>query len=187
MSSFLRFAGAAALVLSFGLFVRALPVVSVSIPTITGTDAVSVVCAKLSVSIEAHIKALLACGTIADVEAAIKAMIVAIKICSDDLVKIGTGVVVDVDAQASIVACIAALITLIVRVCLQLSVKFGIAAVAALYAELDVCIRLLLGNLDVCIAGIVALIVKACVGVTASLLASINMKVCADIIAKLAL
>lgn len=58
MSSFIRIAGAAAVVLSLGFLVSALPAARASIPAITGTDAVSVVCAKLAVDIEAKILAL---------------------------------------------------------------------------------------------------------------------------------
>lgn len=58
MSSFTRFAGVAVVLLSLGFLVTAIPIVNDSIPAITGTDAVSLVCAKLFVDIEVKIKAL---------------------------------------------------------------------------------------------------------------------------------
>lgn len=56
MSSFIRLAGAAAVVLSLGFLVAAS--VDVNVPAITGKDAVSLVCAKVFVDLEAKIKAL---------------------------------------------------------------------------------------------------------------------------------
>lgn len=58
MSSFIRFAGAAAVILSLGFLVTALPAATTSVPAITGTDAVSLVCAKVLVDIEVKLRAL---------------------------------------------------------------------------------------------------------------------------------
>jgi hypothetical protein len=64
MSSFTRFAGVAVVVLSLGFLVTAFPVLKLdSVPAITGTDAVSLVCAKLFVDIEVKIKALRTCSS----------------------------------------------------------------------------------------------------------------------------
>lgn len=50
------------------------------------------------------------CTTLADLEAKIKVLVALFLALADDLVKIGAGVVVTVEAKASIVACIAAII-----------------------------------------------------------------------------
>ncbi|KAB5588338.1 hypothetical protein CTheo_8224 [Ceratobasidium theobromae] len=182
MSSFIRIAGAAAVVLSLGFLVSALPAARASIPAITGTDAVSVVCAKLAVDIEAKILALAGCGTIAELTVAVHALVAAIQICANDLLRVGAGVVVDVEAKASIVACLVATITLLAQVCVQVSVKFGLTVVAALFAEIDVVVRLLLVNLNICVGGIVALIAKALASVTVGLIAQIHLKLCLGVL-----
>ncbi|CAE6440612.1 unnamed protein product [Rhizoctonia solani] len=188
MSSFLRIAGAAALVISFGLAARALPldILNINISPLNHSDAV---CHALNKMIDADIvvklRACVNAGTIADVKVAIDACVEVIKVCADALLKIDAGVTVDAVAKADIVACIAALITLIVKVCLQLTLKFGVSVVATLFVELDACVRLLLVNLDICIAGILDLIVKACVSVTLGLLAQVKLSLCANLFAGL--
>ncbi|CAE6473751.1 unnamed protein product [Rhizoctonia solani] len=185
MSSFLRIAGAAALVLAFGLAARALPLgtlLDVNIPVLAHTNAV---CETLNTMIEADIVAKLrACvnaATLAELRVAIDACVVVIKACAEALLKVKADVVVDAAVKADIVAFVAAIVTLVVKVCLQLTLKFGVSAVATVCAELDVCVRLLLANLDVCITGILTLIVKACVSVTVDLLAKINLAACANL------
>ncbi|KAJ1308124.1 hypothetical protein OPQ81_003847 [Rhizoctonia solani] len=187
MSSFLRYAGAAALLLSFGLFVQALPVlIDVKVPVPIGTDVVSKVFANLVINgeIEAKLKAIAAINTLVELKALIAVIVTLFKGCADELLKIGAGVVVDVDAQASIVACVAAIITLLVKVFAQVSLKLGITVCAAVFAEVDVCLRALLVNLNICIDGIVTLVVKALVSVTVAVLVGLKLQVCADILAK---
>ncbi|CAE6451159.1 unnamed protein product [Rhizoctonia solani] len=190
MSSFLRFAGAAAIVLSLGLFASALPLLSVNakIQAVVGVDAVCAVFHKLVVdlAIEAKIKALLACATIAELEVAVKALVAVLKICADDLLKVGAGVVVAADAKLSIIACVCSIITLLVQVLVQVCLKFGVAATASLCAQIDVCLRLLLVNLGICITGIVELIVKALATVIVTLCAQVKLDLCVALFAKVA-
>ncbi|CAE6448218.1 unnamed protein product [Rhizoctonia solani] len=190
MSSFFRYAGAAALILSFGLFVQALPVLAdVKIPVPSGTDVVSKALSNLVVDgkLEAKLKALCAIKTLVELKACLAIIVALLKGCADELSKIGAGIIVDVEAQASIVACVYAIITLLVKVCLQISVKFSITAVAALFAEIDVCVRLLLVNLDICVVGILALIVKACVSITLPILDSLKFDACVALLASVGL
>lgn len=59
MSTFTRYAAVAAVVISLGFLVAAAPTPAyVTIPAITGDDAVSLVCAKLAVDIQACFKAI---------------------------------------------------------------------------------------------------------------------------------
>lgn len=51
------------------------------------------------------------CETIAQLEVAVKALVAVCSACADDLLKIGAGVTVDAEARASIVACVAAILT----------------------------------------------------------------------------
>ncbi|CCO31927.1 hypothetical protein RSOLAG1IB_10395 [Rhizoctonia solani AG-1 IB] len=186
MSSFLRFAGIAAFIVSLGLAVQALSYVpDVKIPVPCGTDAISKVIIKLVVDggLEVKLRALLALKTIAEIKIALAVITGLFRGCADDLLKIGAGVVAETEATTSIVACFSAIITLFVKIFLQLSVKFGITAVVALCAEIDVVIRECLVNLEVCIAGVLALIVKACLYITVSVLAHLKLDLCADVLA----
>ncbi|KAJ1300180.1 hypothetical protein OPQ81_011932 [Rhizoctonia solani] len=190
MSSFLRIAGAAALFISLGLVARAAPVgilADIKINALISTDAVSCALNKLFVDadIVAKINACLDVTTVADLKVAVGLCVSLMKGCADELLKIGAGVALDVDAKANIVASIAALITLLVKVLLQLTLKFGVSAVATIFADIDVVLKLLLVNLNVCVDGIVALIVKAVASVTIGLLGQINLGLCASLLASI--
>ncbi|KAG8735540.1 hypothetical protein FRC11_003204, partial [Ceratobasidium sp. 423] len=101
MSSFVRFAGAAALILSLGLFASALPLATVNLQAAAGVDVVSCLFKRLIVELEleAKIKALLACATIAELEVAVKALVSVFQGCADDLLKIGAGIQIEADAK----------------------------------------------------------------------------------------
>ncbi|GAB1527834.1 hypothetical protein RhiTH_011022 [Rhizoctonia solani] len=187
MSSFVRLAGVVALIVSLGLAVQALVYVpDVKIPVPCGKDLVSKALIELVVggSLEQKIRALLILNSVAELKVAIAVIVALFKECGDELLKIGAGVAIDVDAHASIVACVSAVITLLVKICLQLSVKFGVAAVVAIFADIDVVLRVCLVNLEVCVVGIVALIVQACVYITASVLAQVKFVSCAEVLVK---
>ncbi|KAH7332978.1 hypothetical protein B0J17DRAFT_721814 [Rhizoctonia solani] len=176
MSSFIRYAGAAALVLSLGLIVSALPVMYANIPTPTGDDAVSRLCAKLVIEgeLQAKIKALPLCLDIEDAKVKIAAIVALFKGCSDELLRIGAGVAVNVEAKASLVACIVKIITLCAQVCVALSLKFGLS----ICVEIDMALRSFLSILGICVNDIVELIVKALASATVGLLTEANLKLC---------
>ncbi|KAF8600700.1 hypothetical protein BDV93DRAFT_510724 [Ceratobasidium sp. AG-I] len=173
MSAFTRIAVFAALMLSLSYLVSAIPT-----PAITGTDAVSLVCAKLFLELEVKIKALLGCGTVTELTVIINALVALFQGCADELLKLGAGAVVSVEAQASIVACFAATITLLVKVCAAVSVKFGLTIVLVLFAKLDVVLQLCLVNLNTCIGGILVLIAKAIASATFGVMAQVHLKLC---------
>ncbi|KAF8602428.1 hypothetical protein BDV93DRAFT_545280 [Ceratobasidium sp. AG-I] len=184
MSTFTRIAGAALLVLSLSYLVSALPApaINVQIPAIIGTDAVSCVLAKFIAEIEVKIHALVGCGSIVQLTVAIQALILVFQGCCDELLKIGAGVAITVDAQANIVVCIAAMITLLAKVCAAVSIKFGILVVLGLFAQLDIVVKLLLINLNICIDGILVLIAKAIASVTVGVLAQVQLKLCLGVL-----
>ncbi|KAG8710328.1 hypothetical protein FRC11_004640 [Ceratobasidium sp. 423] len=184
MPSFTQLVGLAAVVLSLGYVASALPLnifaqVDLSCP---GNDSVSLAIAKILVELQAQIKAMVGCNTVADLTVAVDAIVALLKGCSDELIKIGAGVSVTADAQASIVACIAGIITLIVRACIAVTLKFGLSVVLVLFAKIDVVLQLLLTNLNICIGGIVALIAKALASVTVGLLAQVQLKLCLGVL-----
>ncbi|KAG9126846.1 hypothetical protein FRC07_001747 [Ceratobasidium sp. 392] len=187
MHAFTRIAALAFVLISLSFLVSAMPTVPRTLGAIqdpTGTDAVSTAFAKLCIdfNLEAKIKALVACGTIAELTAATKILGALFKGCAEDLATIGADVSVTVEAKASIVACICSIITLLVEVCAQVSIKFGITVVAALFAQIDVVLRLLLVNLNICVGGILVLIAKAIASATVDLLAQAQLKLCLSVL-----
>ncbi|KAH7332926.1 hypothetical protein B0J17DRAFT_721704 [Rhizoctonia solani] len=186
MPSFVQFAGLAAVVLSLGYFASAAPAsLGLFAPvnlSCTGEDPISLVIVKLLVDLEAKINALSACGSIAELNVAVDVLVALFKGCADDLLKIGTDVAVTVEAQASIVACIAGIITLLVRACIAVTLKFGLSVVIAIFAKIDIALQLLLVNLNICIGGILVLIAKAIASVTVGLLAQVQLKLCLGVL-----
>ncbi|CCO33403.1 hypothetical protein BN14_07478 [Rhizoctonia solani AG-1 IB] len=186
MSSFIRFAGVAAVILSLGLFAAALPViVGIDIVTPVGVDAVSCLFkrALLELDLVPKIKALSDCKTIAELELAAKPIVVVFQVCVNELLKIGAGVQVEADAKLSLIACVTGIITLLVQVLVQVCVKFGVAATLHLCAQIDAVVHLCLIHLDVCVAGIVALVFNG-LGAVISLFVQVNLKLCLDVLVK---
>ncbi|CAE6437364.1 unnamed protein product [Rhizoctonia solani] len=184
MPSFAQFAGLAAVVLSLGYVASALPL-NVLMPvnlSCTGSDPVSLAMAKILVDLQAKISLIAGCNTVADLTIAVDALCAILKSCSDELLKIGAGAAITTDAQASIVACIAGIVTLVVRACISVTLKLGLSAVLVLIAKIDVALQLLLVNLNVCIDGIVVLIAKALASVTVGLLAQVQLKLCLGVL-----
>ncbi|CAE6481180.1 unnamed protein product [Rhizoctonia solani] len=186
MPSFIQFAGLAVVVLSLGYFASAAPVsLGLFAPvnlSCTGTDAISLVLAKLIVGLDAKISALTSCTSVAELTTAVDVLVALFKGCADDLLKIGAGVVVTAEAQASIVACVIGMITLLVRACIAVTLKFGLTVVLTLFAKLDVALQLLLVNLNICIGGILVLIAQALASVTVGLLAQVQLKLCLGVL-----
>ncbi|KAG8736998.1 hypothetical protein FRC10_008659 [Ceratobasidium sp. 414] len=181
MHALTRVAAFVFVLLSLSFLVSALPAsprTLVVIRGVTATDPISLVLAKFVVDLEPKIKALSTCITIAELRAAINILIVLFKGCSDDLLKIGAGVFITVEAKTSIVVCICSIIKLLAQICLQVTVKFGILATLPLLAEIDLCLSVLLINLNVCIGGILVLIAQALDSVTAGVLVNICFTLC---------
>ncbi|QRW15565.1 hypothetical protein RhiXN_03566 [Rhizoctonia solani] len=188
--SLIRIAGAAALVLSFGLLIHAMPVPQsiedLHIKVCVGVNVVVHALHKMVVDgdLESKIKAMAHANTAAELKACVAVLVRLLAACTSDLVKIGANVSINADERASIVGCIASTIVLLVRVCAHVSVKLGINAVATVFADLDVHVRDLLVNLNICVGGILELIVKACVSLTVGFIDSVKLhliaKVCAQ-------
>ncbi|CAE6438373.1 unnamed protein product [Rhizoctonia solani] len=188
MPSFTQFAGLAVVVLSLGYFANALPVLgNISLFSdvklvCNGEDAYSLVIAKFLLNIEALIKAIVACGTIADLKIAVSALCAHIELCANDLLAVGAGVVVAAEAKTQIVACIVGVITLVVRACLAITLKFGLSVCIDIFAQIDIALKSLLINLDVCIAGIVSIIAHNILSITVGLLAQLQLKLCLGVL-----
>ncbi|KAG8726600.1 hypothetical protein FRC10_006931, partial [Ceratobasidium sp. 414] len=104
--------------------------------------AVFLVIAEPATDVEAKIKALLGCGTKAELSVAIDALVALFKIYANDLLKIGAVVSIAAGAKASIVACICSINT-------------------SLFAKINISLKLLLVNLNMCVGGILTPVTEA--------------------------
>ncbi|KAG8694793.1 hypothetical protein FRC08_008253, partial [Ceratobasidium sp. 394] len=62
------------------------------------------------------------------------------------------------------------------------SVKFGILVVLTLFAKIDICLKLLLVNLNICIGGILTLIAEALASATVGVLGQIHLSACLSVL-----
>ncbi|KAG9123625.1 hypothetical protein FRC07_014480 [Ceratobasidium sp. 392] len=164
--------------LSLSFLVSALPAAPRTLGTIcvpTGTDAVSVVVAKLAAEIEVKINALLGCGTKSELFVAVDALVALFKGCADELLKVGAGVSLTVEAKASIIASICEMISLLAKVCVQIHAKFGVSAIIGLLAKIDLGLKPVLVNLNVCIGGVLTLIAKSLASTTVGILSQVQL------------
>ncbi|CUA75368.1 Major DNA-binding protein [Rhizoctonia solani] len=173
MSTFSRIAAVVVFLFSVGLLVSALPSPRGDDSwSIVGADTIPMcgVLAKFFIEVKACLEAITLCQDIVAVKLQIVALVGLLKGCTADLVKIGADVKIATEVQASIVTCFVSFLTLLVKVCVDLTAKFGLKVIVALCVEVDTCLHALLVQLNVCIHGVLALIVKGCaesvVGIT---------------------
>ncbi|CAE6452409.1 unnamed protein product [Rhizoctonia solani] len=180
MISFIRFAGAVVVLVSLGLMVNAIPIERIHLTAATGADLVSRLCAKLILEdkLEAKLKALLLCKNIEDLRIQIAVVVALLRGCADQLSKIGAGIVVDADANASLVTCIISIITLVVQVFATLSLKFG----TSVCAEIDEVLRFFLATLGTCMNGVIGRVAKTLAEGTVGVMGQIQLKLCLRIL-----
>ncbi|KAG8698635.1 hypothetical protein FRC09_007122 [Ceratobasidium sp. 395] len=180
MHTFTHIAAFVFILFSLSFLVSAIPTAPRTLGAIyppAGEDAISAILIKLCLrDLEVKIKALLGCGTLPELKLAIKVLIGLFQPCADELLKVDANVTISAKAKASIVTC------LLVKVCAEVSVKFGIVVVVDLFAELDVCLKALLVNLNICIAGVLVLIVKTLAQATVGLLFNIHFELCSAVL-----
>ncbi|KAG8724776.1 hypothetical protein FRC09_014412 [Ceratobasidium sp. 395] len=184
MHAFTRVVAFVFVLLSLSFLVSALPALprtfgSICLPN--GTDKVSATVAKFAAEIEVKINVLLGCGTKAELIAAIDALIACIKVYIGALDKVGAGIAITVEAKASIVASVVSIISLLVKVLAQVTVKFGLVVVLSLFAKIDICLKELLVALNVCVDGILPLIAKA-LALVVGLLGQVHFGLCLDLL-----
>ncbi|KAG8762812.1 hypothetical protein FRC12_008836 [Ceratobasidium sp. 428] len=186
MHTFTHIAAFVFILFSLSFLVSAIPTAPRTLGAIyppAGEDAISAILIKLCLrDLEVKIKALLGCGTLPELKLAIKVLIGLFQPCADELLKVDANVTISAKAKASIVTCVCSIITLLVKVCAEVSVKFGIVVVVDLFAELDVCLKALLVNLNICIAGVLVLIVKTLAQATVGLLFNIHFELCSAVL-----
>ncbi|CAE6439028.1 unnamed protein product [Rhizoctonia solani] len=187
MSTFYRFFGLAIVLISFGLLVSALPSPrdDDTAWVIVGTDPLCELLKEFFVKARVCLDVIAECQDLVKLKADIAIFVALCNAHAAQLLKVGADVKVTAEAQASIVACYAAMITLLVKACLSLTVKFGLAVIIAICVEVDAALSLVLKNLDLCIKGVVVLIIQACGNAVVGGFAQLKFKLCAALFASL--
>ncbi|KAG8711483.1 hypothetical protein FRC12_006647 [Ceratobasidium sp. 428] len=169
MHAFTRLTSFLLFVLSLSFLTCALPTPAVGSKDLAVRDdpghVVLAAVADLYLKVEAHVDVLAKATVLADVEVAIKAVVADVNACAAIVLAAGVNIDVDAEVKVAIVAKVALIITLIVKACIALVIKFGLVVIAFIFVSIDACLELLLKNLNICIEGIVAAIIKLLVDV----------------------
>ncbi|CAE6434951.1 unnamed protein product [Rhizoctonia solani] len=183
MLAFTRLTSILLFVLSLGFLVSALPtaVDNKALAARHGSDLVDLM-VGLQAKVDVHVKAIVAVNTIVDVTAKVALLIADVNACAAAVLALGANIEIDASVKADIAVKVAAIITVIVNLCVSLVAKFGILVVVGLCAQIDVCVKLLIANLGVCVDGIIVLIANIVVKLGVSVLASVNLNLCISVL-----
>ncbi|KAJ1308209.1 hypothetical protein OPQ81_003924 [Rhizoctonia solani] len=107
-----------------------------------------------------------AAGVVAKIVVLIKALVV---------VHVNVKLDLDVDVKTTIAVQIFACVSLIVKVLAAVSVKLGATICLTLFAQIDVCLRLLLVTLNLCIDGLLDVVISLCANLDVHVLAAIKL------------
>ncbi|QRV87127.1 hypothetical protein RhiJN_15145 [Ceratobasidium sp. AG-Ba] len=187
MHAFTRLTSFVLFILSLNFLVCALPT-----PANSGSkdlairnvqaDALVAACVQLKADVTVHAAVLAKVETLVDAKAAVAVIVKDLNLAAKVFMDLGAGIELDDKVKVEVVACIAAVVSVIVQACLSLSLKLGLAVCLVIFAQLDVALRLLLVKLDICVNGILALIVKALVQVDVEALIKIKLHLCASVL-----
>ncbi|CAE6542263.1 unnamed protein product [Rhizoctonia solani] len=180
MLAFTRLTSILLFVLSLGFLVSALPTAADSKALVArhGSEHLVGMVADLKVKVEAHVQVIGAVTAAVELAAKIQLLVADVTACAKAIVAVGANIQIDASVKADIALQVAAIITAIVNLCVSLVAKFGIAVVVGLFAQIDVCLQLLIGNLGVCVEGIIGLIAKGVVNIGVSVFASVHLSLC---------
>ncbi|CUA69277.1 hypothetical protein RSOLAG22IIIB_08401 [Rhizoctonia solani] len=184
MLAFTRLTSILLFVLSLGFLVSALPtaVDSKALVARHGSDQLVTLVADLKVKVDAHVQVIAAAEVVVDVIAKVGLLVADVTACATAILAIGANIQIDASVKADIAVKVAAIITVIVNLCVSLVAKFGILVVAGLLAQIDVCLKLLVANLGVCVDGIIVLVANIVVKLGVSVLASVNLNLCISVL-----
>ncbi|QRV72211.1 hypothetical protein RhiJN_00225 [Ceratobasidium sp. AG-Ba] len=179
---------------SFLLFILSLNFLACALPTPANSgskdlairnvqaDALVAACVQLKADVTVHAAVLAKVETLVDAKAAVAVIVKDLNLAAKVFMSLGAGLELDEKVKVEVVACIAAVISVIAQACLSVSLKLGLAVCLVIFAQLDVALRLVLVKLDICVNGIVALIVKALAQVAVEALIKINLHLCANVL-----
>ncbi|KAF8695631.1 hypothetical protein RHS03_07987, partial [Rhizoctonia solani] len=182
MSTFYRFLCFAVVLVSFSLLVSALPSPRTDNAwLIASNDPLCTCINEFMAKAKACIDVIAGCRDPITLKANIAVFVALCNAHAAQLLTIGAAVKVTAESQASIVACYAAMITLLIQTCINLTVKLGVAVVVTACVGLDAAIVLVLKNLDICIKGVVVLIVNTCKNAVVGGFPQLNFNLCANL------
>ncbi|CAE6452880.1 unnamed protein product [Rhizoctonia solani] len=115
---------------------------------------------------------------VADLAAKVEVLVADVTACAKAIVAVGVNIDIDASVKADIAVKVAAIITVIVKLCVDLVAKFGILVVIGLLAKIDLCLQLLIVNLGVCVEGIIVLVANIVVKLGVSVFASVHLGLC---------
>ncbi|CAE6493270.1 unnamed protein product [Rhizoctonia solani] len=184
MIAFTRLTSILLFVLSLGFLVSALPtaVDSKALAARHASHDLVTAIAELQAKVDADVKAILAVEAAVDLAVKVEVMVADITACANAVLAIGANIDIDASVKADIAVKVAAIITVIINACVSIVAKFGILVVVTLLAKIDLCLQLLLVNLSVCIDGILVLIANIVVKLGLSVLASVHLGLCINVL-----
>ncbi|KAH7318900.1 hypothetical protein B0J17DRAFT_773178 [Rhizoctonia solani] len=148
-----------------------------------GADLLNI-CANLEADVKAKCDAIAKVDikVLADIEVEVKAIVSLVDVAAKAIPALGVKIDIGADVKAQVAVHIAAVIKLVVNLCVTLVAKLGITVLLTLLAKIDVCLQLLLSNLAIVAHGIVALIAKLLVDVTAQVFLDASLKLCLSVL-----
>ncbi|CCO36725.1 hypothetical protein BN14_10868 [Rhizoctonia solani AG-1 IB] len=183
MLAFTRLTSILLFVLSLSFLVSALPTSeSKALATRHASNDLLDLIVKLHADVEAHVKVILAVDVALELVTKIGLLIADINACATAVLAIGANIDIDASVKADIGVKVAAIISVIVKLCIDLVAKFGIFVVGALLVQIDLCLKVLISNLGVCVDGLVAVIAEIVVNIGVSVLASVKFDLCIKVL-----
>ncbi|KAF8677440.1 hypothetical protein RHS04_06169 [Rhizoctonia solani] len=185
MLAFTRLTSILLFVLSLGFLVSALPTTeSKALAARHASDDLLGLIVDLKAKVDVDVKAIVAVDVVADLAVKLEVLVADVTACAQAVLAIGANIDIDASVKAQVVLQVAAIISVIVKLCVDLVAKFGLLVVIGLLVKIDVCLNLLLVNLQVCIAGIISLIVRALLdlGISLSVLVSVHLGLCINVL-----
>ncbi|KAJ1306359.1 hypothetical protein OPQ81_007365 [Rhizoctonia solani] len=184
MIAFSRLTSILLFVLSLGFLVSALPtaVDNKALAARHASDDLVGLIVDLQAKVDVDVKAIVAVDAAVDLAAKIDVLVADVTACAKAIVAIGAKIDIDASVKADLAVKVAAIISVIVKLCVDLVAKFGILVVVGLLAKIDVCLQLLIVNLGVCVEGIISLVANIVVKLGVSVLASVHLGLCINVL-----
>ncbi|MCV2423860.1 hypothetical protein LNV47_25085, partial [Paucibacter sp. DJ4R-1] len=141
MIAFTRLTSILLFVLSLGFLVSALPtaVDSKALAARHASHDLVDLIVDLQAKVEVDVKAIVAVDAVVDLVAKVEVLVADVTACAKAVVAIGANIDIDASVKADIAVKVAAIISVIVKLCVDLVAKFGILVVVGLLAKIDVC------------------------------------------------
>ncbi|EUC59581.1 transmembrane protein, putative [Rhizoctonia solani AG-3 Rhs1AP] len=115
-----------------------------------------------------------------EAQAEINKLVADIELCSNTIASLKS-LNLDAKLKASIATHVLVVIKAILKICASLTIKFGIQLFLELFANLDLCLKVLLRSLDVCMDGFLVVLGKLLVEADIKALVEAKLIVCHDL------